>query len=259
MAFRSVTQFNEDRYRSLFRLVNDGDDAEVVFLYRSKADELVADAHYIKSASYSGYVHCCGKGCPACAKGIKVQAKLFVPMLVAKQNGEPLPPERSPIQFWDRSVKFDNQLDEDVFRTYPNPSEYVFNIKRKGVPNDIDTKYEIQVFARNSKNTYDAILAQYNVKMPDYYSEVIREVSIPELAAMLQNSGTPDSDLPEYTPIPRAGFQPSIPDTFVNAETAVAAPAHAVAPDLPDLPEADFGLADVPDGGDDEELPEPEF
>ena len=63
MAFKSVEQFNDDRYHGLFRLVNDGDHADVIFLYQSIKDMLVAQAHYIKSADYSGYVHCCEQGC----------------------------------------------------------------------------------------------------------------------------------------------------------------------------------------------------
>lgn len=269
MAFKSVDQFNEDRYRCLFRLVNDGDYADVVFLYRSRADELIADAHYIKSASYSGYVHCCGRGCPACAKGIKVQSKLFIPVFVATQNGMPLPPERNPFQFWDRSVKFDTQLAEDVFNKYPNPSEYVFRITRQGVANDIDTKYDIQVVARNTTATYDTLLAQNNIQMPDYYSEIIREVSSSELAGMLQNAG-PAKDLPEFTPIPRAGYQPSIPNTYVNAAEAVSAPVPSPVPDLPEAnivsatasPISDTDViadTDSADASDDEEFPEPEF
>lgn len=245
MAFRSVEQFNDDRYHSMFRLVNDKDSADVVFLYRSKKDELVADAHYIKSANYSGYVHCCGAGCPACAKGIKVQAKLFVPMYVAKQNDVP----QDRIEFWDRSVKFDNQLEDEVFSKYPNPSEYVFHIVRNGVPNSIDTTYSIQVVAKNTIGTYDALLAKFNAKMPDYYSEIIKEVSISELASMLNNSGESVANLPEYTPIPRAGYQSSIPDTFVNAEEAVMSPSTNTS-DLDEVLSDDNG---------DEELPDPIF
>lgn len=241
MAFKSVEEFNDSRYHGMFRLINDKDSADVIFLYRSKKDELVADAHYIKSANYSGYVHCCGKGCPACAKGIKVQSKLFVPLYNIKQND--VIQER--IEFWDRSINFDKQLEQDVFSKFADPSEYVFRITRNGVAGDKDTRYSIQATNRNAFASYDAILAKFNAQMPDYYSEIIKEFSISELADMLQNTGDAATDLPEYTPIPRTGYQSSIPNTYVNISS--------------DNEPAPVVAADDADSDDDGELPDPIF
>ena len=255
MAFKSVDAFNEERYHGKFRLPNDGDTAEVIFLYRSRADELQVNAHYINSAKYTGYVHCCGVGCPACAKNFRVQNKLFIPVYVLKQNGIP----QDNIEFWDRQIKFDTQLEEAVFSNYPNPSEYVFRITRKGVSNDRDTRYFIQATNKNNFLAYDAILAKFNAQMPDYYSEIIREYSSSELAMLLQNSGSAVSDLPEYTPIPRAGYESSLPNTFVDASEAVNAPV-----DLPELDNellSDEGATDTGNPANEEGLvgPEPEF
>ena len=98
MAFKTVNQFNKERgYENYFTLRNDGDTADVIFLYRSTDDVLVADAHYIKSENYAGYIHCCGRGCPACGKGISVRNKLFVPMYDLACNK---------IVFWDRNMFF---------------------------------------------------------------------------------------------------------------------------------------------------------
>ena len=69
MAFKTVESYNEARFGGFFLLRNDGDFADVVFMYRNKDDVLVADTHYVKGSDYSGYVHCCGRGCPACSKG----------------------------------------------------------------------------------------------------------------------------------------------------------------------------------------------
>lgn len=225
MAFKSVEQFNDDRYHGMFRLVDNKDNADVVFLYRGKQDELVAEAHYIKSATYSGYVHCCGENCPACKKGIRVQTKIFVPLYNLKQITVNGPQKKDTIEFWDRSIKFDLQLDNDVFSKCPNPSEYVFNISRVGAAGDINTIYNIRLAAKNTIGNYDAILAKFQVKMPDYFSTIIRDVTPEELSALLQ--GEPDTtELPEYTPIPRAGYQSSIPNTFVNASEAVDVPSE---------------------------------
>ena len=105
MAFKKMTDYNEERYGGKFILRNDGDFADVIFLYKSISDVLVADAHYIKSEKYNGYVHCCGVGCPACAKEIRVQNKLFIP-LYNIQSRE--------IEFWDRTVRFERQLISDT-------------------------------------------------------------------------------------------------------------------------------------------------
>lgn len=256
MAFKSVEQFNDDRYHGMFRLVNDGESADVVFLYRSIKDVLVAQAHYIKSADYSGYVHCCDKGCPACAKGIRVQTKLFIPVYNI---------DKDEIEFWDRSMKFEPRLEKDVFERFPNPSEFVFKITRHGVPNDINTDYNISAIAKNAIGTYDEILQRCQAKMPDHYSTIIRDVSISELTSMLQNSGSEPSaasGLPEYTPIPRSGYQSSIPETFVDASTVTESseevvnvnftPADAASP--APAPSDDFTSDD-----DEEPLPDAKF
>ena len=214
MAFKSVEQFNDDRYHGLFRLVNDGDHADVVFLYESMKDMLVAQAHYIKSADYSGYVHCAGQGCPACGKGIRVQTKLFIPVYNI---------DKDEIEFWDRNMKFEPVMEQAVFNRFPNPSEFVFRITRHGVPNDINTTYSIEAVGKNTTSPYGAILAKFNAKMPDAYEAVIKDASVSELTSMLQNSGNESaSNMPEYTPVPREGYQAAIPDTYVDASEAAA-------------------------------------
>ena len=230
MAFKSVEQFNDDRYHGLFRLVNDGDSADVIFLYQSIKDMLVAQAHYIKSADYSGYVHCPGQGCPACGKGIRVQTKLFIPVYNI---------EKDEIEFWDRNMKFEPQMEKDVFARFSNPSEFVFRITRHGIPNDINTTYSIEAVGKNTIISYSNALAKFQTKMPDAYEVVIKDVSVTELTAMLQNSGSEsNSNMPEYVPIPRAGYSSAMPETFVDAAEAVSSPAESVTvnftPNTPD-------------------------
>lgn len=245
MAFKSVKEFNDNRYHNLFRLINDGEYADVVFLYQSMKDMLVAQAHYIKSSEYSGYVHCCETGCPACAKNIRVQTKLFVPVYNITKGV---------IEFWDRTIKFEPQLEQDVFNKFPNPSEFVFRITRHGVPNDINTTYGIVAVGKNTLGSYQAILDKFNAKMPDYYSNIIREVSVANLSAMLQSGDSNVASMPEYTPIPRPGYQSSIPDTYVGASDAVATQAAPI--EVSEVPDASDIAADI--AGDDD-LPEPTF
>lgn len=241
MAFKSMKQYNEERYGGLFRLVNDGDSADVIFLYTSVNDVLVGDMHYIKSAEYSGYVHCAGRGCPVCGKGIRVQSKLFVPMYNLTDNE---------IQFWDRSIKFENQLNSDVFSKFPNPSEYVFRITRHGVPNDINTTYEIRVVGKNSQESYDQILNRFGVKMPDHYDTICKEFDVAKLSDLLAkpDNGDYSEDLPDYSVTPRAA-----------ATSAPAAPAadpmipnvYESVPQDTMIPETEFAKEDADDDVDD--------
>jgi len=243
MAFKTVEQFNDERYHGKFRIPDDGGSQDVIFLYQRKADMLVADAHYIKSSQYSGYVHCIGTGCPACKKGIRVQTKLFIPVYNIASGA---------IEFWDRNMNsgFLTQLDRDIFDKFSNPSEYVFRITRHGGYKDQETRYDIVAVGKNSVMSYEQILAKFNATMPDYYENIVKSVSINELTDMLQTAGNDNSDsIPDYVPVPRAGYQSSIPDTFVSASAAVGT--DNVIPAVDDT--------DTPDDGEDTELVKPIF
>lgn len=209
MAFKKVTDYNQERYGGFFMLRDDMDYADVVFLYQSIDDVLVADVHYIKSNDYSGYVHCCGPNCPACKAGIRVQNKLFIPLYNIQANE---------IQFFDRSVRFDSQLQSEVFSKYPNPSEYVFRITRRGAAGDVNTTYSIVAIARNtgpnSIGSYDQILAKFNTKMPDKYEDVCRSLTVTQLSDMLNNNTSAPADVPaaQFEIKPRETVEPAVED-----------------------------------------------
>ncbi|MCM1226150.1 MAG: hypothetical protein NC320_01835 [Clostridium sp.] len=196
MAFKTVEQYHEEKYGGKFVLQNDGDFADVIFLYQSTKDVLIADVHYIKSDEYSGYVHCNGGGCPACAKGIRVQSKLFIPVYNI-QAGE--------IQFWDRTTRFEPKLHGDVFKNYPNPSDFVFRITRHGAANDRNTTYQIIAVGNNNVKSYADILTEFNAKFPDYYENVCRDVDASTLSVWVNNanSNSTGSSMPDYVATPR--------------------------------------------------------
>ena len=207
MAFKAINDYNEARFGGLFVLRDDGDSSEVVFLYRSAQDCLVADTHYIKSADYSGYVHCCGRGCPACSQGIRVQTKIFIPLYDIKNDR---------ILFWDRSIRFEHQLQNDVFSKFPNPCDYVFRITRKGAAGDINTVYEITAIARNTNMPYDSILAKHNIKFPEAYESICRDIPATELSRMIAakpttiGTSTESIGMPEYQITPRPAYNASV-------------------------------------------------
>lgn len=203
MAFKKLSTYNEERFGRFFLLRNDSDYADVIFMYRSMDDALEANTHYIKSADYSGYVHCNGRTCPACAKGIRVQPKIFIP-LYNITTGQ--------LEFWDRTIRFENQLNIDVFSKYPNPSEFVFRIQRHGAAGDVNTTYSIIAVGRNNVASYEEILTKNNATYPEYYENVCREVTDSEMTSMLnQNSAAPSIEMKNYNydMKPRAVYQPS--------------------------------------------------
>lgn len=203
MAFKSVKNYNEERFGGFFLLRNDGDYADVIFLYEKVEDVLVADVHYIKSPEYSGYVHCCGRGCPACGKGIRTQTKLFIPVYNIAANE---------IQFFDRTMKFEPQLQQDVFSRYPNPSEFVFRITRNGAAGDVNTTYSIQAIGKNTQMPYAQILVQHNASMPESYNIICRDITDVEMKRMLDlgetaNNGYSPNQEYNYNAVPRGAAQ----------------------------------------------------
>lgn len=261
MAFKSFSQFQEDKQGDFFVLPNDGDFADVIFLYRSANDVLVADVHYISTSSYKGYAHCCGPDCPACkyptqsGKGIRKDNKIFIPLYNISKGK---------IEFWDRSTFFESVLQTQVFKNYPNPSMCVFRITRRGAAGSRDTKYDIEVKFRNSAMPYEKICADFKISFPDAYSAVCKEMTVAEMDAALNSAsveGLPDYG---YTPVPRGESATSDLEP-INVQTPVySAPPVDVPPavdasvsDIADLPEYNSAsvppVADAPSGdsGDD--------
>ena len=242
MAFKSFSQYQADKNGEFFVLPNDKDYADVIFLYRNTEDVLVADVHYITSSTYKGYVHCCGTGCPACnygERGIRLDHKLFIPLYNIQKNK---------IEFWDRSTFFEQVLQKAVFASYPVPWQTVFRITRRGEAGSRDTKYDIVPIARNSSMTYDKILSDLGVTLPDHYSVICKEMSAAEMSAVL-TSKPAASDLQDYgyVPIPRGETAPEItvPTPQYSAPPEVAPPIAPpeVAPVGSEMPEYVPGMA----------------
>lgn len=198
MAFKSIQEFTDETYKNRFTLANDGDSADVIFLYKTQKDIMIADpVHYIKNFDYNGYVHCNGKGCEVCKKGVRVQGRLFIPLYDI---------ESDTIKYWDRSVYFATQIQKDVFGKYPNPSEIVFEIIRHGEARDMSTWYEIRAKGRNKSMPMDDILKKNNLTMMDFYDNICTEFSNDELFDMLNVNNVQQSSgnsMSEYGAIAR--------------------------------------------------------
>lgn len=206
MAFKSIVDYDADKYKGLFRLPNDGDSAEVIFLYEKITDAQIGPMHYISCGAYTGLVHCLESAdCPACAFQLKVQEKLLVP-LYNISAGEP--------QFFNRGSLFKEQLVRDVFNRYPNPTEYKFRITRHGAAGDRDTKYSISVLDYNDGPKYADIMAKYNIKFPEYYENIVRSVDAQTMRLWLDSSGTRNTTA-TYNATPRVSIPP-IPVSIID-------------------------------------------
>lgn len=233
MAFKTVEMYNQDKYKGKFRLANNGDSADVIFLYRGMSDMLVADTHYLQSANYNGYVHCNGVGCALCAMRkndgslkYRKDSKLFIPLYNITTGG---------IEFWDRSINFEPQMTRDVFASYPNPSEIVFKVTRRGESRDVNTTYDIRAISRNSYKSYDDILKEANAQFPAYYDNIVREFSNFELESMTSHPSANGGLAQDYVPVPRGGFQSSMPNTYVDISSTVGTSAPVSPADLPPM------------------------
>lgn len=260
MAFKKMTEYNEEKFGNFLRIVNDRDYADVIFLYESIQDVLIAKAHYIKSRDYSGYVQCLEHGCPVCAEGIRTQDKLFIPVLVLANSSDP--EFRGPrLQFWDRTLRFQPQLMQDVFRNYPNPSDNIFRIVRHGAANSIDTYYSIQAISAvpESYGSYEQILADNNITMPDAYDLVCKDYPAFQLKSMLDAPKDESAPVATYGAKPRDSYTgsastlaeipseqeiPSLEPTYVTPEAV----------DLPEPPQLDASALGVDESIDVEDI-----
>ena len=159
MAFKKAEEYIKEKQGGFFGLRGDGEYADVIFMYKSKSDMVVCDTHYVKSDDYSGYVHCNGGGCAACGKNIRLNQSLFIPVYNI-QAGE--------IQFIDKGIKWEQIIQNSVFKNYPDPSGYVFRITRKDTPPAQPGQYNVvryeivAMYQNNVKKIEELILDVIN-------------------------------------------------------------------------------------------------
>lgn len=234
-----MNQYVEEKNKEFFVLPDDGDFADVIFLYHSINDPLIATAHYIKSDNQSGYYFCCEEGCPACQPGpgrekpLWKQDKLFIPLYNINNRR---------IEIWDRSARFRDQLVRDVFKAFPDPSGYVFRITRHGEARSVDTTYQINAIGANDSITIEQILAQSGKTMEQVYELACKEITPFEMKMMLDSYGTTASDntAAAYGAVPRATF---------TSPTQIAPPEVTVETPTIDLPTQFTAPTDLQFGG----------
>ena len=123
-----------------FQLRDDGDQAQVRFMYESIDDVEGLSVHQVKDNNdKKHYVNCLREYnepkdiCPFCAANMPVYAKLFIP-LYDVESGQ--------TKTWERGKKFFSKMSSLCSR-YPSLVSHLFTIERNGAKNDTSTTYEI--------------------------------------------------------------------------------------------------------------------
>lgn len=125
-----------------FSLKDDKEVAQVRFLYNGIEDITGIAVHEIQVNGNRRYVSCLREynepvdNCPLCQQGSKVIPKLYIPLLVYPQNGEP------EVQLWERGKAMYNRLSSLASRYQPLCGT-LFEIERNGKRGEQTTKYEI--------------------------------------------------------------------------------------------------------------------
>ena len=122
-----------------FSLKNDGDVADIRFLYNDIEDVDGISVHRVEVDGKNRYVNCLREyndpldACPFCRERMYTTAKLFIPVYNIDEDK---------VQVWERGKKFFSKLSSLCSR-YPNLVSHVFEVERNGKPGDTQTTYEI--------------------------------------------------------------------------------------------------------------------
>lgn len=172
---------------SYFSLKDDKDVAQVRFLYNGIEDITGIAVHEVQINGNKRYVSCLRaynepvENCPLCQEGLKVMAKLYIPLLVYPQNGQPQ------IQLWERGKNMYAKLSSLAARYQPLCGT-IFEIERNGKKGDTNTKYEIYPIETDNMSL-DQIVDPNEI--PDPLGTIILDKNYDEIVNFL-NTGNFD-------------------------------------------------------------------
>lgn len=140
----SQKEFKKVGYLNTLR--DDGDEVIVRFAYDSPSQFDTVTVHREQVGSRYTYVSCLRDAyapltdCPLCARGDAVTTRFFVKVLVYEldENGNVVASGK----VWDRPISFAYKL-ADFCKEYPDLSDYIFKIKRRGDKGSLKTEYDI--------------------------------------------------------------------------------------------------------------------
>ena len=167
------------------KLPDDGDVARVQFLYQKYDDLDTYACHRVKVGDYERYVDCNRKNyddpvddCPFCKAGIPVKPVMYLAMY---DHGD------GKIKIWERGKTFIKKI-EALFNRYPNLSEMVFEIERRGAHGDKKTTYE--VFPMTDVEPVD--VSEFT--KPEFVGGIILDKTVDEMQTYLDTGEFPVDD-----------------------------------------------------------------
>ncbi len=134
-----------------FSLQNDGDTAQVRFLYNSVEDVEGMSVHQIELNGKKRWINCLREynepkdKCPLCADNSPVFAKLFVPVYDI---------DADTVKIWERGKKFFAKM-SSLGAHYPDIVHHIFEIERHGKKGSTDTTYEIYEMGKDDTTLED--------------------------------------------------------------------------------------------------------
>lgn len=170
-----------------FGLVNDGDVAQVRFLYNGIDDVEGLSVHEIKLNDKKRYVNCLREYgdpldvCPFCRERKKTAAKLFIPVYNIDEDK---------VQIWERGKTFFSKMSSLCSRYSSNEEplvSHIFEVERNGKPRDTSTTYEIY-----PKSQDDTVLEDFDV--PEVVGGVVLDKTAEDMEYFLEYEDFPSED-----------------------------------------------------------------
>ena len=168
---RRLSDIKRDEESKFFHLKYDKECENVIFLLRSRDDVIVFPVHTIQNSGKVRRILCTGDNCPYCKKGEKARDIIFVPIYNVSKDA---------VMFWERGFRFFAYKIEPMFKTFDDPTRYVFRVTRNGNMGDITTTYEVGAVARNTVFSYEEILQKFDIQFPEFYKTIIEGLDFTE-------------------------------------------------------------------------------
>ena len=170
-----------------FSLSNDGDTANVRFMYNGIEEVEGLAVHEIQLDGKKRYINCLREynepvdKCPLCADHSSVLAKLFIPIYDVDTNTT---------KVWERGKKFFAKM-SSLCSHYPDVIHHTFEVERHGKKGSTDTTYEIYEIGKDDTELTDL------PEMPKILGGLVLDKTAEEIKIFLKCGEFPENSKSE--------------------------------------------------------------
>lgn len=188
-----MDNYGSENSSEWLRLQDDGDVARVQFLYNDYNELDTFACHKVAVGDNDRYVDCKRDydspidDCPFCAAGLPVKPVMILSMY-DHSDGK--------VKIWERGKTFRKKM-EALFNRYPDLSNTVFEIERRGKKGDQKTTYEI--FPMTNVEPEDVS----EVERPEFVGGFILDKTPDEMITYLDTGSFPQTDSTQAAPVNR--------------------------------------------------------